>query len=511
MRFVRIFVPVTLLSLASGAAAQGANSGAAATNGSTRTTPTITAADVRTHIAYLASDELKGRNTPSPGLELAAEYIANEFKMLGLRPAGDSGTYVQRFPYEHRELRASGARAELRAGSWSKPLTYVADFFVLPSRRDSVSGSILYVGTAKDEQGATPINAAGKILTYYVPGAEANNEWAVRVRGALMSAMGASPGALVLVLDSAFTQSAIAFVAANAAGQALPFPVAGVRYHQAQEWLKQAGLDLAALRNSPPATPVANSATVTLTTKVEGSTSRPPNVVAMLPGSDPVLKDTYIVFSAHMDHVGVGQPNAKGDSIYNGADDDASGTSAVLEVAQAFAALPQAPKRSVIFLLVSGEEKGLLGSQYFAANPPVPTDQIVANINIDMIGRNHPDTVVAIGQEYTTLGATVQQVAKQHADLKLVVAPDLWPQEQLFFRSDHFSFAQKNIPAIFFTTGLHDDYHQPSDEVQTIDTDKTSRIANLVFRLGAAVADNADAPKWTEEGRKAMKAVGVMR
>jgi Zn-dependent M28 family amino/carboxypeptidase len=232
-------------------------------------------------------------------------------------------------------------------------------------------------------------------------------------------------------------------------------------------------------------------------------------VVALLPGSDPALKDTYVVFSAHMDHVGVGQPNAKGDSIYNGADDDASGTTAVLEVAQAFAALKQKPKRSLLFVTVSGEEKGLLGSAYFAEHPPVAAEHIVADINIDMIGRNNPDTVVAIGQEYTTLGTTVQEVARAHADLKLKVAPDLWPEEQLFFRSDHFSFAQKGIPAIFFTTGLHDDYHQPSDEPATIDADKLARIARLVYHLGEAVASATTAPKWTEQGTSAMKAIGA--
>jgi Zn-dependent M28 family amino/carboxypeptidase len=232
-------------------------------------------------------------------------------------------------------------------------------------------------------------------------------------------------------------------------------------------------------------------------------------VVGILQGSDPALRDTYIVFSAHMDHVGVGAPNAKGDSIFNGADDDASGTSAVLELAQAFAALPaaQRPKRSLIFLTVSGEEKGLFGSQYFVEHTPVPLDKIIADINIDMIGRNNPDTVVAIGQEYSTLGDIVQQVAKSHAELKLVVAPDLWPQEKLFFRSDHFNFAVRNIPAIFFTTGLHADYHQPSDEVDTINTEKLARIAQLIFHLGQSVANNAEIPKWTEQGKAAMKAI----
>jgi hypothetical protein len=125
-----------------------------------------------------------------------------------------------------------------------------------------------------------------------------------------------------------------------------------------------------------------------------------------------------------------------------------------------------------------------------------------------MIGRNHPDTVVAIGQEYSTLGALAQQVAGSEPGLKLTVAPDLWPQEQLFFRSDHFNFAIKNIPAIFFTTGLHADYHKPSDEVQTLDTDKVARIAQLIFQLGKSVAMAPEPPQWTEEGKAAIRRAG---
>jgi len=224
--------------------------------------------------------------------------------------------------------------------------------------------------------------------------------------------------------------------------------------------------------------------------------------VAILPGSDPARRGEYVVFSAHMDHVGIGRPDARGDSIFNGADDDASGTAAVIELAQAFAAQPKPPARSLIFLLVSGEEKGLLGSQYFAQHPTVPIDSIVADLNIDMIGRNNPDTVSAIGQEFTDLGTTVQQVARQHAaELKLVAAPDLWPEENLFMRSDHYSFAARGVPAIFFTTGLHADYHKPSDEPQTIDNDKVARIARLIYLLGEAVADGAARPQWTAAGR----------
>jgi Zn-dependent M28 family amino/carboxypeptidase len=232
------------------------------------------------------------------------------------------------------------------------------------------------------------------------------------------------------------------------------------------------------------------------------ATMKAPNVVALLRGSDPTLRDTYVVFSAHIDHVGVGIPDASGDSIYNGADDDASGTAAVLAVARAFAALPERPARSIVFLGVSGEEGGLFGSQYFVERPIVPVQGMVADMNLDMIGRNAADFVAAVGYEYTTLGPLARDIARANPELGLRVVPDPWPNEQLFFRSDHFNFARKGVPAIFFTSGLHEDYHQPSDEVDKIDTSKAARIAQLAFQLAHRIATTNEKPAWTESGRR---------
>ncbi|MGH7503023.1 MAG: M20/M25/M40 family metallo-hydrolase [Longimicrobiales bacterium] len=227
-----------------------------------------------------------------------------------------------------------------------------------------------------------------------------------------------------------------------------------------------------------------------------------PNVAALLPGSDSLLRDTYIVFSAHMDHLGTGLPDASGDSIYNGADDDASGTAAVLEVAEAFASMPAPPARSIVFLLVSGEELGLLGSQAFLESNAIPASRMVANINIDMIGRNTPDTVVTIGTGYSSLGSRVAETARANPDLRLTVIDDPWPAEQFFFRSDHFHFARAGVPALFFFAGVHEDYHRPSDEIERIDADKAARIARLAFLLGATIANDPNPPEWTSLGRR---------
>ena len=221
----------------------------------------------------------------------------------------------------------------------------------------------------------------------------------------------------------------------------------------------------------------------------------------MIRGSDPVLREQYIVYTAHFDHVGVGIPDATGDSIYNGADDNASGTAALMETAAAFAALDVPPARSVIFLAVCGEEKGLLGSEYYSDKPTVPIDQIIMNINLDMVGRSHPDTVIGIGRQYTNLGPLTDRILQEYPDLGFVLIEDPVPEEQGFFRSDHLNFVNKDIPAIFFSAGFdHEDYHKPSDEFDLIDTDKAARVGRTVFHLGALIAGGTVDPEWTEEG-----------
>jgi Zn-dependent M28 family amino/carboxypeptidase len=223
-----------------------------------------------------------------------------------------------------------------------------------------------------------------------------------------------------------------------------------------------------------------------------------PNVVGILEGSDPMLKNEYVLFSAHIDHVGVGRP-VDGDSIFNGADDDASGTAAIIEAAEAYAMLSPRPKRSMIFLGVSGEEKGLWGSEYFAENPAVSITQIVANLNADMVGRNWKDTVVVIGKEHSDLGDTLNRVSEEHPELGMQAIDDIWPEERFYFRSDHYNFARKGVPILFFFTGTHEDYHQVTDELERIDVEKAARITRLMFHLGLRVANNPERPKWDPE------------
>jgi hypothetical protein len=227
-----------------------------------------------------------------------------------------------------------------------------------------------------------------------------------------------------------------------------------------------------------------------------------PNVAAVLEGRDRRLRDEYLVISAHLDHVGVrsGRP----DSIFNGADDNASGVAGLLEIAEAFSRREARPERSLLFLVPSGEEKGLWGSAYFVRHPTVPLSDVVADLNMDLIGRNWTDSVIVAGQEMSSLGETLRRVSAAHPELRMTPLADRWPEERIFYRSDHYNFAVRGVPVLFFTSGTHADYHRPTDAADRIDTDKASRLARLVFHVGAAVANAAERPRWSPELRQRM-------
>jgi hypothetical protein len=272
--------------------------------------------------------------------------------------------------------------------------------------------------------------------------------------------------------------------------------------------LRQAGADLAEVRAATGhelrEMPGATASIAVTETVLERQTA--PNTVGILVGSDPTLRAEYIVYSAHMDHVGHSRDGRCGavgaDSICNGADDDASGTVGVVELAEAFSRKGVAPKRSMIFLAVSGEEGGLRGSRYFTEKPPVPVEQMVANINMDMIGRNWTDTIVAIGRQHSDLGATLDRVNAAHPELGMTAIDDIWPQENFYRRSDHFNFARKGVPILFFFNGVHEDYHKPTDHVEKIGADKEARILRLVFYLGLEIGNAAVKPQWNEASYK---------
>ncbi len=477
---------------------------------------TITPSDVERHIAYLASDELRGRDTPSPGLEMAAEYIAGTFERLGLRPAGDGGSYIQRYALQKRAVIADETRVTATGPGGEARFGFGTDFFVVPGSAARGSGEVVYGGSADSAQPDATLR--GRVAVYDLASAGRRGSIDAAAAGARRAAEESGAAGLILVLPADYPAAMIqrlaehfSLAAGFQVGEAEGLSMFALSSSAADRLLGlaregAAGVRDAASRRGGPVVLSGVRAEVSAPVRVVED-NRVPNVVAVLPGSDPELRDTYVVFSAHFDHVGVGRPNAAGDSIYNGADDNASGTAALLEVAEAFASLPTPPARSLVFLAVSGEEKGLLGSQYYSDHPTVPLESIVANINVDMIGRNAPDSIVVIGQEYSSLGPLVLEVAAERPELGLTVSRDLWPEQRFFYRSDHFNFARKEIPALFFFAGVHEDYHQPSDHVEKIDTDKASRVSRLIFYTAYEIATRPDAPQWTEDGLAEVRAL----
>jgi Zn-dependent M28 family amino/carboxypeptidase len=292
-------------------------------------------------------------------------------------------------------------------------------------------------------------------------------------------------------------------------------PVFTVRDSSAADLLRAAGEDIAALRGQ-------TTFSVRLLPGFSGAFHihfrtdqqvTAPNVIGVLEGSDPVLKNEYLFFTGHMDHVGVagmgnGCTAVGADSICNGADDDASGTTGVVMLAQAFSRMRPRPRRTLVFMTVSGEERGLWGSQWYATHPLLPLASTVADLNMDMIGRYFDnrigwrDTIAVIGKEHSSLGAVANRVTQEHPDLHMSLVDDIWPGQRFYFRSDHYNFARRGVPILFFFNGTHPDYHRVSDSVDKIDAEKASRIVKMVFYVGLEVANATERPQWNPESRR---------
>lgn len=462
---------------------------------------TITPRDIARHLGVIAHDSMLGRYTPSPGLEMTAAYVAQQFATFGLAP-GAQGSWIQRYPITVRQEDAAGSSVRLRAGGRTVDLPLGRDALRLTgSTARPIEGPVRLIGGPVDAARLASLDVTGAIVLF-IPGAMPRIP---------QTAIGlARRGARAVLLLS--TRSDQEFGAARArqgrpqaslgAGDAPAAPVVlELRTEAIAPLLGAAGVDLAAVRSNGVVLqrdlPGLHATIEVRETLLPAESA--PNTVGLLEGSDPILKNEYIVFSAHMDHIGIRPGQA--DSIANGADDDASGTVGILELAQAFASLPIRPKRSLIFLTVSGEERGLWGSQWFAEHPPVPIDRIVADLNIDMIGRNWPDSIVAIGKEHSDLGATLERINAQHPELRMTAIDDRWPEQNFYQRSDHFNFARRGVPILFFFNGVHEDYHRVSDEVSKIDTEKMSRIVKLVFYLGDEIARTKARPRWNPASR----------
>lgn len=472
-----------------------------------RAAETISVDYLRQGVYTIAHDSMLGRDTPSRGLDLTSAYIASEFQKAGLRPGGTNGSWEQRYPLYLTTTVVAESRVEF---SMMGGPTLNFSFATNALRRfggavPATSGSVVMMAGPVDTVALAAAPTRGRFVVWAAEmptgGYPADAQAAIRT----LTRTGAA--ALVLVSNradaAAFARSVAAQSRPSVSRENTTTQTGGLLVIEIPEvaitqQFAEAGAQLAAARQSPSF--VAQEMpewTGTVELRRQTTPTTAPNTVGILEGTDPVLKNEYVVFSAHMDHVGSG--GAPTDSIFNGADDDASGTIGIVSLARAFAQPGARPKRSMIFVTVSGEEKGLWGSAYFAANPPVPAGQMVANINMDMIGRNWADTIVVIGKEHSDLGQTLNAVTAAHPELGLATIDDLWPQQNFYGRSDHFNFARKGVPILFFFNGTHEDYHRASDSPDKINYEKMSRIARLGLYLGTEIANRPARPVWNKE------------
>jgi hypothetical protein len=456
-------------------------------------------------IWVIAHDSMGGRANPSPGLDMTAHWIADEFRSYGLKPGGDDGSFIQYYRMREMAVDLEASSAQVTDGP---ALEFGIDIsFVRPSGGGQVTGTALVF--AGDLAGAQDISAdqiSGKHIFIVPPEGAQSGRRRMRFPRGMMDAEPAS----VFLVDSSSDEDWQASVERAAEqritlgpwddGQGNSLPMLSIRAGSLAPLLASRGVQvegLAAAAGTEAALVDVPGLEITLTTSVtEVGGFDLPNSVAILEGSDPELKNEYIVYSAHMDHVPPTRPNEAGDSIRNGADDDGSGTIAVVELAEAFAKLAEPPMRSIVFLAVSGEERGLWGSRFFAENPDVAPGELVANLNADMISRNAPDSIVVIGKEHSDLGGTLNRVNDGHPELNLTASDDIWPEENFYRRSDHFNFARRGVPILFFFCGTHEDYHGVDDEVEKMDITKATNVTKLMFYTGLEVGNAAERPQW---------------
>jgi len=488
---------------------------------------------IRGHVQFLASDELEGRDTGSRGHAVAAQYVAAQFTSLGLKPGGTGGGWTLQVPFR-RATHASPPQVRLRLGSRTISLVNGVDVALQPSlleRSRSIDARLVFVGYGLDE-----------------PKLGLNDFAGLDVRGKIVVALAGSPaglpGEIAAHLDAAKAEAAarrgaiglVEIPADGATGAPRRFSTLG---RPRVDWIDAAGktgaasLPRARLAMTSAAaerlfegarTPLANvralarsrrpvrgfalPANLSITANSNWQDFSSPEVIGLLPGSDPRLADEYVVLMGHLDHLGVKEGAKPGeDAIYNGALDNAAGIATMLEAAREFAGAGKPPRRSLLFIANTGEERGLLGADYFAEHPTVPIQRIVAAVDLDMPLLLYDFTdVVAFGADHSTVARTVEQAARS---MGLAVSPDPMPQETIFVRSDHYQFVRRGVPAILLFTGYANGgkakwdhffanaYHKPSDDLsQPINWRAGARYARLNYEISRLLADADQRPRW---------------
>lgn len=472
----------------------------------------ITQDDLKSHLQVLASDEYEGRETGAKGQKMAAEYIANHFKSLDIPPTGEDGTYFQPFELANQTW---GEDVYIKIGG--KRYDFMKDFYSFAGTTQPMEATIdevVFLGygiedeTYSDYKG---IDVTDKVLLifsgeprrksgqYVISGTKEPSKWSGNWRSKLELAKQKGAKALMVIAENVQGDiESYGYYIKNASMQ-LRSNKKGGRFVNSVYISKEMAQDILGnkrrrqldrlqkkINKKGKTKSITVKEDLVLSLKKEGEVIISENVLGYLEGTD--LKDEVLVLTAHYDHLG-----KKGEKIYNGADDDGSGTVAILEAAQAFAdakAAGNGPRRSILFMLVSGEEKGLLGSKYYTDIEPIfPLENTVANLNIDMVGRvdkehTDGDYVYVIGSDKlsTELHNINEKMNQEHTklDLDYKYNDDNDPN-RFYYRSDHYNFAKNNIPIIFYFNGTHDDYHQDTDTVDKINFEALQKRAQLMF------------------------------
>jgi hypothetical protein len=486
------------------------------------------------HVRALADDALEGRETAHPGYRMAADYVARELKRFGVESAWDTGSYFQRIPFLARRVLESECAIALRRGRRVVPLTLGEDavLSMRPDHAASVDARLVFVGYGLHipELGYSDLegqNLRGAIAVYVqgtpeaVRGTRAAHASALSERWKALRAAGAV--GIIRIPNPSRQEYAWSRVASRRFEPALVLDgrefeeVPGMKIslywnsNRADRLFQRARFSFASIRRLASASrrlprfelPYRLQASVA--SAVDPTECR--NVIGVVRGADKKLRDEVVVLSAHLDHLGISAA-ADGDSIYNGAMDNASGCATLLEVARELRRSGHAPKRTVLFLFTTGEESGLFGATYFVARPTVPAKKIVADLNIDMFLPIQPIRgITAYGIDESDLGDDVRRVAKLES---LRVVPDRAPQRNYFVRSDQYSFVRRGIPAVMLEAGPVDSagraaeetwnrtrYHDPSDDAsQEIDLGAVARYNRYVLALTRQVADRSTPPRW---------------
>lgn len=485
------------------------------------TVDSITSTELRMHLEFLASNELGGRYTLSPNFGIAARYLAAHLEAYGFRGAGDQGGFLQTFEVVSAKPDAANCAFTLTIADKTSNYKF-GDFYPLGSAASgSVAGPIVFVGAgisspSQKHDDYAGLNVNGK-LVLIAPGTPAGidssrlgpaeqSEGAARAHGAVGVLLIPPPRFADIMKSKGFADRIAGREAVRLARESegrLPSITLGQEL--ADKILALAGLDLKAVNEAAgkkqSLAPKVLGASARIDLSMQQARTTTQNVAGILEGTDPQLKNEYVVFSAHYDHLKTGADGR----IYPGADDDGSGTTAVLAIAHAMSL--NRPKRSVLVMFHAGEELGLLGSEYNTDYAPaVPLDKMVVDLNIDMIGRSKPagddnrldehltdpNTVYLVGSNRISkeLHEISEETNSQFQRLKLdYYYNDPNNPERIYYRSDHWNYAKHGVPIIFYFDGTHVDYHQPTDTVDKIDFTKLTQVARLVFETGWRVAN----------------------